>query len=67
MKIRKSIKRNLRVRVARLNKRMKIRRVSKAKYRQGVASWWGWLKYSDSKHLFKQFQKLFPYEINFKR
>lgn len=66
-KVRKSIKRNLCIRVARLNKRMKVRRMSKARYRQAVASWWGWLKYSDSKHLFQTIKKRMPYEITFKR
>lgn len=66
-KVRKSIKHNLCVRVARMNKRMKVRRISEAKYRQGVASWWGWLKYSDSKHFFETLQKRMPYVITFKR
>lgn len=49
--IRKSIKQNLCRRVAKIRKKMKVKHVSFAKCRQDVASWWGWLKYSDSKHL----------------
>lgn len=66
-KIRKGIKKNLCRRVAKLNKRNRIKKVSFQKYRQDVACWWGWLKYSDSKHLFSKIKKQLPYEINFKR
>lgn len=65
--IRKSIKKNLCRRVAKIRRRMKKKHVSYDRSRQEIASWWGWLKYSDSKHLFQTIQKRLPYEYNFKR
>lgn len=65
--IRKSIKQNLCRRVAKIRKKMKVKHVSFAKCRQDVASWWGWLKYSDSKHLSQTIFNKLHYEFNFRR
>ncbi|MGN0207756.1 MAG: reverse transcriptase domain-containing protein [Muribaculaceae bacterium] len=48
--IRKSIKKNFCRTVARLNRRANI---PLAEYKQKVASWLGWAKHSDSRHLLK--------------
>ena len=48
--IRKSIKKNFCRAVARLNKQPNL---SAKDYKQGVCSWLGWAKHSNSKHLLK--------------
>lgn len=49
--IRKTIKQNFCRAAARLNRRTPP--VSVKEYKQGICSWLGWAKYSDSKHLLK--------------
>lgn len=63
--LRKSIKKKLCRRVARLNHRKD--KPSKAFYKQQICSWWGWCKYSDSINFFNKLSKTFPYEIRFVR
>ena len=53
-RLRKSIKKNLCRAAVRLNKRSKI---SEKEYKQGLCSWLGWVKYSNSKHLLKSITK----------
>lgn len=48
--MRKSIKRNLCRKVARLNRK---KGMNAAEFKIGICSWLGWAKYSDSKHLMK--------------
>lgn len=62
-RVRKRIKQALCRRVARLNKRKT--KPTKAEYKQAIASWWGWLKYCDSKHFVKQLKRKMPYDIKF--
>ena len=62
--LRKSIKRKLFRRVAKLRKR-KI--VAKEAFKQQICSWWGWCKYCDSINLMSKIQKSIPYEIKFNR
>ena len=64
-RIRKGIKRNLCRKVANLRKATKP--ISQKDYLQAVASWWGWLKYSDSEYLINKLNKITPYEIKFRR
>lgn len=54
-RIRKSIKKNFCRAAARLNRRTPP--VSVLAYKQGICSWLGWAKYSDSKHLLKSIIK----------
>ena len=62
-RLRKSIKKNLCRRVARLEKNPPK---SRREYMQEVAAWWGWLKYCDSINLINKLQNRIPYEIRFK-
>lgn len=62
-RLRKRIKQSLCRRVAQLNKR-KVK-PSKAEYKQQICSWWGWLKYCDSKHFVKRLKTNMPYDIKF--
>lgn len=62
-RLRKRIKQSLCRRVARLNKRKK--RPTKQEYKQAICSWWGWLKYCDSKHFVKSLKRKMPYDIKF--
>ena len=52
--IRKSIKKNFCRHVARLNKRNPL---PPKEYKQGICSWLGWAKHSNSKHLLKSIIK----------
>lgn len=61
--LRKKVKQNFCRAVARINRR-KIKLDAKA-YKQAICSWWGWVKYSDSRHFYKQLSKKFQYEIKF--
>lgn len=63
--LRKSIKKKLCRRVAKLNKRK--RKPTKTRYKQQICSWWGWCKYCDSVNLINKLSKQFPYEIRFNR
>lgn len=58
-RIRKNIKKNFCRAAARLNKR---KFVSTMEYKQRLCSWFGWAKYSDSKHLLKTIIKKEHYE-----
>lgn len=62
-RLRKRIKQALCRRVAQLNKR-KVK-PTKDEYKQAIASWWGWLKYCDSKHFVKHLKTIMPYDIKF--
>lgn len=62
-RVRKRIKVALCRRVARLNKRKT--KPTKEQYKQEICSWWGWLKYCDSKHFVKQLKSKMPYDIKF--
>lgn len=64
-RIRKGIKRNLCRKLAKLRKAN--RHIPEKDFLQAIASWWGWLKYSDSKYLINQLNKQSPYEIKFRR
>lgn len=64
-RIRKGIKQNLCRKLARLRKANS--HISEADFLQAVASWWGWLKYSDSQYLISKLNKTAPYEIKFRR
>lgn len=61
--LRKGIKKNLCRKIHRLNKRKK--QLSEKEYKQAVCSWWGWLKYCDSKNLIKKLTKKMKYDIKF--
>ncbi len=61
--LRKSIKRKLFRRVAKLNKR-KVP-LTKQEYKQQICSWWGWCKHCDSINLMSKIQNSIPYEIRF--
>lgn len=63
--LRKSIKQKFCRRVAKLSKMQK--QPSAKFYQQQIASWWGWCKYCDSKHLISKIQKQIPYELTFTR
>lgn len=63
--LRKTIKKKLCRRVAKLNKRK--RKPTKTRYKQQICSWWGWCKYCDSVNLINKLSKQFPYEIRFNR
>ena len=63
--LRKSIKKKLCRRVAKLNKRKIV--PTKEQYKQQICSWWGWCKYCDSLNLMNKLSKTFPYEIKFNR
>lgn len=63
--LRKSIKKKLFRRVAKLRKR--TIRLTKEVYKQQICSWWGWCKYCDSINLMSKVQKSIPYEIKFNR
>ena len=63
-RLRKSIKKRLCRRVAKLNKRT---RISAKEYKQCICSWWGWAKHCDSRNLIKTILKNSRYEIKFKR
>jgi hypothetical protein len=63
--LRKSIKKKLFRRVAKLRKR-KIVPTQKV-YKQQICSWWGWCKFCDSINLMSKVQKNIPYEIKFAR
>lgn len=62
--LRKKVKQNFCRAVARINRR-KVQLDAKA-YKQALCSWWGWVKYSNSKHFYKQLSKKFQYEIKFR-
>lgn len=65
-RLRKRIKQALCRRVAQLNRRMTDPKPpSCAEYKQAIASWWGWLKYCDSRHFVKQLKIKIPYDIKF--
>lgn len=64
-RLRKRIKQNLCKKVAKLRKRKKP--IGEAEFKQTLAAWWGWAKYSDSKYLINKLNKIAPYEIKFKR
>lgn len=65
--IRKGIKRNLCRRVAHIVRLMSKYKIKWMKIKRNIASWWGWLKYSDSKHLCQTLFIQLPYEVNFRR
>lgn len=65
-RVRKRIKQALCRRVAQLNKQMnRPKHPTRDQYKQAIASWWGWLKYCDSRHFVKQLKSKIPYEIKF--
>lgn len=64
-RLRKRIKQNLCKKVAKLRKRKKP--IGEAEFKQTLAAWWGWAKYSDSEYLINKLNKIAPYEIKFKR
>lgn len=64
-RMRKHIKQNLCRKVAKLRKRKKP--ISEAYFKQAVAAWWGWAKYSDSKYFINKLNKIAPYEIKFRQ
>lgn len=63
--LRKSIKKKLFRRVAKLRKQKIV--PTKEVYKQQICSWWGWCKYCDSINLMSKVQKNIPYEIKFAR
>lgn len=64
-RIRKGIKRNLCRKLAKLRKAKHP--VPEKEFLQALASWWGWLKYSDSDYFINKLNKKSPYEIKFRR
>ena len=64
-RLRKRIKQNLCRKIAKLRKRKKP--LSEAEFKQTLAAWWGWAKYSDSEYLINKLNKITPYEIKFRR
>lgn len=63
--LRKRIKQNLCRKIAKLRKRKKP--LSEDEFKQTLAAWWGWAKYSDSEYLINKLNKITPYEIKFRR
>ncbi len=63
--LRKTIKKRLFRRVAKLNK--EVVAPTKEQYKQQLCSWWGWCKHCDSINLMSKIQKSIPYEIRFNR
>lgn len=63
--LRKSIKKALCRRLAKINKWKKP--ISEKEFKQAICPWWGWAKSCDSKHLIKQLSKTSKYEIKFER
>lgn len=57
--IRKGIKKNLCRKAAKLNKK---KHISDMEYKQVICSWFGWAKYSNSKHLLKTIIKKQVYD-----
>lgn len=41
--------------------------LSEDEFKQTLAAWWGWAKYSDSEYLINKLNKITPYEIKFRR
>ncbi len=64
-RLRKGIKKNFARAIANMRKAKKP--ISEADFLQRCASWWGWCKHSDSKHLINKLNQTAPYEIKFKR
>lgn len=64
-RLRKGIKKNFARAIG--NMRRAKKPISEADFLQRCASWWGWCKHSDSKHLIEKLNKTSPYEIKFKR
>lgn len=64
-RLRKSIKKRLFRRVAKLKKRKIM--PTKQEYKQQICSWWGWCKFCDSINLISKINKNIPYEIKFTR
>lgn len=64
-RLRKRIKQNLCRKIAKLRKRKKP--LSEDEFKQTLAAWWGWAKYSDSEYLINKLNKITPYEIKFRR
>jgi len=62
--MRKSIKKNLCRKVAKLSRRADL---SEADFKRATSSWWGWAKYCDSRNLIKTINKKARYEIQFQR
>ena len=63
-RLRKRIKQNLCRALAKIAKLKK--RLSPEAFRQAVAPWWGWCKYSDSEYFINKLnEKIKPYEIKF--
>jgi ADP-ribose pyrophosphatase YjhB (NUDIX family) len=63
-RLRKRIKQNLCRKCARLTKRKNP--PTPEDFKQAVASWWGWCKYSDSSYFINKLNKrIKPYEIKF--
>lgn len=63
--LRKTIKKRLFRRVAKLRKRKIV--PTKEQYKQQICSWLGWCKYCNSIHLMSKIQNSIPYEIKFVR
>lgn len=59
-RLRKRIKQNLCRKIAKLRKRKKP--LSEDEFKQTLAAWWGWAKYSDSEYLINKLNKITPYE-----
>ena len=63
-RLRKRIKQNLCRKCAQLTKRKNP--LDAKDFKQAIASWWGWCKYSDSDFFINKLNsKIFPYEIKF--
>ena len=62
-RLRKRIKQALCRRVAQMLKQKVI--PTPMQFKQAIASWWGWLKYCNSKNFVKQLKLKIPYEIEF--
>lgn len=64
-RLRKSIKQNLCRKCAKLMKRKKP--LSEEDFKQTIAAWWGWCKYSDTEYFINKLnERIKPYEIKFK-
>ena len=64
-RLRKRIKQNLFRKCAQLLKRKNP--IDAKDFKQAIASWWGWCKYSDSDYFINKLNvKIYPYEIKFR-
>lgn len=61
--MRKSIKKRFARKIAKLNRGG--HKISRKEYRKAIASWWGWSKHCNAKHLIQKLLKTAAYEIEF--